>query len=126
MRNFIPAILTITCLAMTLSKTNAQEKTLIFVSYSMPDGVLKTYHHQAQKSGATLVMRGLKDDSFVATQKEAKRLEITYDINPELFDEYGVTRVPTIVGIRDAVSRKVVGNIPLETARSLTMEHQGG
>ena len=103
-------------------------KTYIFVSYSMPDHALQAYHTQAQKEGSTLVMRGLKDDSFLETQKEAQRLKITYDINPDLFEEYGVTRAPTIVIQGDkndtGVSSKISGHISLETARSVLKEIQ--
>lgn len=74
------------------------------------------------------MMRGLKDDSFLETQKEAQRLKITYDINPDLFEEYGVTRAPTIVIQGDkndtGVSSKISGHISLETARSVLKEIQ--
>ena len=52
------------------------------------------------------MMRGLKDDSFLETQKEARRLQITYDINPDLFEEYAITRVPTIVVETSDASQK--------------------
>ena len=104
---------------------NANAQTYVFVSYSMPDHALKSYHTQAQKEGGTLVMRGLKDDSFMETQKEARRLKITYDINPDLFEEYAITRVPTIVvetsdaSQKCAVFSQVMGHVSLKTAQEV-------
>ena len=104
---------------------NANAQTYVFVSHSMPDQSLKSYHKQAQQEGATLVMRGLKDDSFMETQKEARRLQITYDINPDLFEEYAITRVPTIVvetsdaSQKCAVFSQVMGHVSLKTAQEV-------
>lgn len=70
-------------------------------------------------------MRGLKDDSFVKAQEEARRLQITYDINPDLFEEYGITRVPTIVvetsdsSKKCAAFSKVMGHVSIKTAQEL-------
>ena len=70
-------------------------------------------------------MRGLKDDSFMETQKEARRLKITYDINPDLFEEYAITRVPTIVvetsdaSQKCAVFSQVMGHVSLKTAQEV-------
>jgi conjugal transfer pilus assembly protein TrbC len=67
----------------------------------------------AEKTGAVLVMRGLIDDSFMATKAKLEELKIEYIIDPELFVKYNVTKVPTIVQDNGDVVRKVTGHIPL-------------
>ena len=59
-------------------------ETYVFVSYSMPDNALKAYFKEAQELGATLVMRGLKDDSFILSSTKSQELGITYDITNKL------------------------------------------
>ena len=87
----------------------------VFVSHSMGDEALKAYDREAKRHGGTLVMRGLLNDSFVQTKEKADRLKITYDINPQLFDEYQVRSVPVIVETHPT-PQKISGHIPLKEA----------
>ena len=63
----------------------------------MPETSLKSLHHEAEQKGATLVLRGLQTGSFKETAERLKVLEIAAEINPPLFEEFGVTEVPTFV-----------------------------
>jgi hypothetical protein len=62
----------------------------IFVSFSMNDAALRAYYKDASKLGATLVIRGLVDNSFNATKDKLSQLNISCDIDPELFTKYAV------------------------------------
>ncbi|MFZ4077143.1 MAG: TrbC family F-type conjugative pilus assembly protein, partial [Legionellaceae bacterium] len=55
---------------LTAEKSNqeAEDKILVFVSFSMPTASLVALSQSAEKHHAVLVMRGLKDDSFKETQ----------------------------------------------------------
>lgn len=85
----------------------------VFVSFTMNDEALKAYYIDANKIGATLVMRGLIDDSFTVTKAKLDELGIAYDINPELFDKYNVRQVPTIVEDKIDSIKQITGHIPL-------------
>lgn len=94
----------------------ASAKTYIFVSFSQNDSSLQAYFKEAQRLGATLVMRGLLEDSFVATKKKSQEIEVAFDIDPPLFEKYGVESVPTIVKDEGGKIQKVCGHIPLQAA----------
>ena len=75
MKHFI--ILTLLGLLLSNFNVVAQSQTYksqiyIFVSFSMNDQALKSYYLEAQKIGATLVIRGLKDNSFFKLKQRLK------------------------------------------------------
>lgn len=74
---------------------------MIFVSLSMPEGSLMRLVHQAQQSGAVLVLRGLKNNSLKTTAEALRKYEqqakATWQINPPAFTKFGVKAVPTFV-----------------------------
>ena len=79
----------------------------VFISFSMPENSLRRIALEANKTGATLVLRGFVQGSLVQTQKQAAnlgKLGAEVDINPNLFREYGVTQVPTFLMVRDSGS----------------------
>nr|WP_253308669.1 type-F conjugative transfer system pilin assembly protein TrbC [Rickettsia endosymbiont of Ceutorhynchus assimilis] len=89
----------------------------IFVSFSMPDSALKSYDIEAEQKGVRLVMRGLKNNSFVETKAKADEIGISFDINPNLFEKYQITSVPAIiVNSEDKGVKKLTGHISLHDA----------
>lgn len=86
---------------------------LILVSFSMPDSELQELAAQGARIGAPLVLRGLVDDSFPATQKRLMRFRqihgASFRIDPTLFRRFGVDQVPTFV-------------LPLEPLQTCSME----
>lgn len=113
-KNFLPLKLIMCILHLLVDPVYAE--TYVFVSHSMNVYALRQYYQEAQALGAVLVMRGLIDDSFIKNQERAKFLGIGYDIHPELFDEFEVTVVPTIVRDLDGVVQKITGHLPLREA----------
>lgn len=102
--------------------------TLVFVSFSMPKAALIELNDQSQKYGATLVLRGIHEDSFVATKDKILEINpkgLQLDIHPDLFKQYDIKRVPTFVLVKNGkeVSRRS-GNVTLEFAHSKLMEVQ--
>jgi conjugal transfer pilus assembly protein TrbC len=78
---------------------------LIFVSFSMPKQSLETYLRDAKKINASVVIRGLIDNSF---QKTAQRMaELIRDsdggveLNPIWFKRFGIEKVPAIVAVAE-------------------------
>jgi type-F conjugative transfer system pilin assembly protein TrbC len=73
----------------------------IFVSLSIPEKNLKAIAAEAKNYGATLVLRGLKENSYLKTASYLQELieaeKIGFIIDPSLFAKYSVTSVPTFV-----------------------------
>ena len=114
--------LKVACIASLFLTTSSQAITYVFVSHSMPEPALQAYFKEAQHSKAILVMRGLYQDSFIATKNKSEALKITYDINPNLFEDYGIKVVPTIVEDNEDIVKKITGHIPLTEALKIFAE----
>lgn len=84
---------------------DAEAGLYVFVSWSMPLEMLRSYSIEAMWSGGTLVFRGLppgEDPASFITQKlknlvYGKGAAANISIDPRLFDAYQVTSVPTVV-----------------------------
>lgn len=84
------------------SREQAAQPTLrVFVTLNMPAASLKGLVDQAARSGATLVLRGLKDQSMRKTVAAVHELigerRVGWQIDPEAFTRFGVERAPTFV-----------------------------
>lgn len=81
--------------------TTTQPQLRIFVTLAMPEASLKLLAAQASKIHATLVIRGLKDDSMKATLATVQRifgeLAVDWQIDPPAFTRFAITRAPTFV-----------------------------
>jgi len=100
-------------------KSDKSQGIIVFISFSMPKGLLLSYHKQVQLYGGRLVIRGLIDNSFKKTIKAmdvGNNQTLIVDINPNLFKDYGVTRVPTILINHKEKTDKFVGSIGLKYA----------
>lgn len=79
----------------------AQPALRVFVTLSMPAASLKGLVDQATRSGATLVLRGLKGQSMRKTVAAVQKLigdrRVAWQIDPEAFTRFGVERAPTFV-----------------------------
>jgi len=103
-------------------KTDTRNGIIVFISFSMPDIVIKELCEKADKYGATVVLRGLHEDSFLKTKD--KILEICPNglsllIHPDLFKQYSISRVPTFVKVKeDQEIARLSGNVTLDFAIS--------
>lgn len=95
---------------------------LVFVSLSMPKASLVALRQEALQRGATLVIRGLYDNSFLKTKDKIVEIHpegLPLMIHPQLFKEYHVERVPTFIEIRDGQEvARLRGNVTLDFALS--------
>lgn len=92
---------------------------LVFVSFSIPAVALKSLIQQSTRYHATLIIQGLVENSLPKTIAKINELikatnnKGGFQIDPNLFNEYKINRVPAIV-IGDAENFDVVygmGNI---------------
>jgi conjugal transfer pilus assembly protein TrbC len=85
---------------------NAGPALLVFVSFSMPEAALSRLTDQAARSGATLVTRGFVNGSLQQTVARTQRLigqrKVGFQIDPQAFDRFAVSAVPTFVLLRAA------------------------
>ena len=81
---------------------------LAFVSLSMPDASLLRLVADAERSGVTLVMRGLVDSSIQQTMARVAELigthQVAWVIDPEAFTRFNITTVPSYVLVRAGVT----------------------
>lgn len=74
---------------------------LVFVSLGMPRPSLDRLLFDAERSGALLVLRGVRPEGLQATAAEIQGLlgkrKVAWNIDPQLFKTFGVVTVPTTV-----------------------------
>ena len=80
----------------------------IAVSLSMPKASLRQLARDAEKAQAVLVIRGLLDGSFTKTQAALKGVFVEGEpagliIDPRVFQQYHVERVPSFISATDEV-----------------------
>ena len=86
----------------------------VFVSLSMPKSTLKEISNHIEKIGGTFVFRGFPKGSFSEFLKEVVALR-ALDINahitidPDLFEDYSVTAVPTFVYLPSPKKSEAIG-----------------
>ncbi len=97
----------------------------VFVSLSMPKLALISLSVDAARLGATLVLKGLKDNSYKATaeylQEMIHKTGGGFLIHPELFKAYAIDKVPTFVLSKTPLNHelhfdKVSGHISVNAA----------
>jgi len=98
-----------------------------FVSMSMPKATLKEISEHLERIGGSFVLRGLPGGSFTDFIQEVstlRRMDIkaNIQINPDLFEDYSVTAVPTFVYLPPKKNeeipeyKKIVGNVSVPWA----------
>ncbi len=92
------------------------DKILIFISLSMPESSLKSLFSEAAQQNAILVMRGLRNNSIKDTAQVLKDLGISASIDPKLFEQYHITRVPAFVCLKGKEIVSLSGNVSLSYA----------
>ena len=88
--------------AMSPGALPPQEPALrIFVTLDMPQGSLRRLVDQAERSGAVLVLRGLKNQSMrqtvAAVSDQLGERKAGWVIDPEAFERHGVEAAPTFL-----------------------------
>lgn len=92
----------------------------VFVSTSMPLNTLMQYELEAQKYGFHLLMQGLINENYRETiaffDEFIQKTKGGITIDPELFQQFNVQQVPTIILTNGNHSDVIKGNITLEYA----------
>ncbi|MEF8706816.1 MAG: type-F conjugative transfer system pilin assembly protein TrbC [Candidatus Accumulibacter sp. UW27] len=84
---------------------------MVFVSFSLLRETLQRIVRQSERSGAVLVLRGLKGHSLTQTGEEIARLvgerNVTVLIHPPAFQQFQVRQVPSLVLARPGSAAKI-------------------
>lgn len=91
----------------------AYDQLYYFVSFSMPEHLMKDYLQEAGLNNGVLILKGILPhqnlhDFLMQTlwpllqdPENAQAVYANFEINPDLFEQYGVTKVPTLVYVKD-------------------------
>ena len=86
---------------------------LVFVSFAMPPATLQRLVDQAARAQTTLVLRGLVNGSLRETVDQVQKLigtrQVAFQIDPQAFDRFAVTKTPTFVLVREGAQRTPCG-----------------
>lgn len=75
-------------------------KVLVFISFSMPKESIKAWMQQAQKIGASVIIRGLINNSFKETVLVMNQFVDEgggVQVDPQQFERYDIQQVPAVV-----------------------------
>lgn len=88
----------------------------VFVTLDMPAGSLQRLIEQCERSGATLVLRGLQNQSLRQTLATVQTLlsqrRVSWQIDPEAFEHYRVQAAPTFVLDLPSLTLPNQGDLP--------------
>lgn len=103
-----------------LNQPNRSVDLYVFVSFSMGEKSLLNLAREAKFTGATLVMKGFKDNSLKKTVAALYKIILTtgqgVSIDPELFKTFKVIAVPTFVLANDSRHDRLQGHVSLAYA----------
>ncbi len=99
---------------------------LVFMSSSVPLETWKDFSRQMEKTGGVFVLGGIPGGSFEVFALKVMELRqagvaAPIDIDPDLFEEFEVAEVPTVV-LRGKKNDRFVGNLRLSSALELMAE----
>lgn len=93
----------------------------VFMSFSAPTETWLEHSKTLEKLNGVFIIRGLPENSFQVFSQQImefrkKDIQAPIQIDPDAFDFYGVSSIPTIVIEDGSNSDKITGNIRLESA----------
>lgn len=96
----------------------------LFVSFSMPDLLLRQSFEAAERLGVTVVLNGFFHNSMAETAKKLTRLTHQYpglgiQIDPTAFEDFKIHSVPAVLVSCGQDFDVVFGNLNLDDALSL-------
>ena len=87
---------------------------MVFISLSMPEATLKRLVSQAARAKASLLIRGLLNgslrDTVARTQALLAGQSVAFQIDPQAFERYAITQVPSFVLVREGADSTPCGD----------------
>lgn len=91
----------------------------VFVSFSMPDPLLIQTFREAEKLKLPVYINGLHNNSMKLTAKKVMEYtkevpDLSLQIDPTLFEQYGISQVPAVVVDNGKAFDVIYGNLKLK------------
>jgi conjugal transfer pilus assembly protein TrbC len=107
--------------------SDAEIPLYVLISFSVPEETWVSLSSEMEEIGAVFVLRGLPNNSFKRLSQKIQHLnslgvKAPIQIDPQLFTNYEISRVPSFLIIKNQAYSKVSGNISLRYA----LEKMGG
>ena len=95
----------------------------VFVSFSMPESLLIQTFKEANNFDLPIYIKGLHKNSMKLTAKKILKYskvvpELNLQIDPTLFEKYGIRQVPAVVVDNGEAFDVIYGNLKLKDALS--------
>ena len=93
----------------------------VFVSFSMPETLLKQTLKESARFRIPAILNGLHQNSMPATVSKIMELskeipQLNLQIDPTAFERFAITQVPALVVEKDNIFDVIYGNLTLEAA----------
>lgn len=97
---------------------NTEYPLFIFISFSMPEETLISLSNELNTYGGAFVVRGLPGNSFAEffdklNYLKVRGMEAPLLIDPDSFENYQISAVPTILLKDGKIFDKITGNVPV-------------
>ena len=101
----------------------AQPTVHVFVSFSMPELLLTQTLREAEQLNLPVYLKGLHHNSMKETAKKIMEYSkvvpgLNLQIDPTLFEKYGINQVPAVVSDNGESFDVIYGNLKLKEALS--------
>ena len=114
----------ITLFIICINLANA-DNIYIFISFSMPENLLKEYIQESMKyPNSVLVLRGLINNNYTETAVKLNAINnyngVKAIIDPDLFKQYNILHVPTIILEKsNNTFKKICGSVSIKYAMEI-------
>ncbi|NGX50731.1 MAG: hypothetical protein K1060chlam2_00581 [Chlamydiae bacterium] len=100
---------------------NQEPTFLAFVSFSMPQELWIQMSRELEQIGGTFVLRGMPNNSFQnflthVMELRERGVHAPIGIDPDSFEKYKITAVPTFVLLKKDGFEKTIGNVSVTYA----------
>lgn len=108
------------CTDETLQINDHSASLMVFASFSMPDSLWLSLNQEVERVGGAFILQGLPSNSFKELAAKLndlrqKGVNATIQLHPQLFQEYGITQVPTfILKEEDGQWHKLAGSVSID------------
>lgn len=115
--------LTLLILMMLSTASIAMPTVHVFVSFSMPESLLIQTFREAEKLNIPVYLKGFHKNSMKLTTKKIMEYskvvpDLSLQIDPTLFEQYSINKVPAVVSDNGESFDVIYGNIKIKDALS--------
>ncbi len=117
------------CVPCTVVPFKDEEASELYIcmSFSVPDNIWLQLSHELERQKGAFVLRGLPKNSFKELsckllQLKEKGMNAPVLLNPQVFEDYKICKVPTFIYLKEGSETKLSGTISLTSAMKIMSE----